>query len=672
MAARLVADHLWQSTLFAGAIWLLTRIVRRHRAGVRHALWTAASIKFLIPFAALIALGTSLGWTRAPLPPLRLAVDVAVQPFSPIRSVSAREGSLAIDTAANPWLNPDVEQATLLAVGAIWAIGVLVLLSRWTTRWLRVRRLVATGTELRDGREAAILRAVVMRAFDAPDGSADLGQSVVGRRRPAEGPEDSAPATDYRPLTTNQHPRIVCVDTTIEPGIVGILRPVLLWPASISARLDDAQIAAIFTHELAHVRRRDNLSATLHMAIEAVFWFHPLVWWLSARLVDERERACDEDVIRAGREPQRYAEGILRTCEFYLESPLSCVTGVTGADLKKRIETIMRNRPTESLGRARALLLSTFAVATIAIPVGVGVMRGPRLLAAQAPSGGGARFEAVSVKRNTSGAQGGTNGGSPGHYTATNISLRMLIRGAYGLLDSQIISGPALATAEYMTAEKFDIAATFPADATREQRNDMMQNMLKDRFKLAAHTEMREMPVYVLSLARPDGRLGPSLKPESEECAARRGGAGRPGGGAAPAGPAAGPAVAGRGAGRGADMTMATSVAGVRCGALQFGPGSFIARAAGLDMLRDSLSNRTPITGIDRVVLDRTGLTGRYDYELKWTPVGRGGGPAPIADDPERPSLFTALQEQLGLKLEPQRAPIEVLIIDNAAMPTEN
>ena len=89
-------------------------------------------------------------------------------------------------------------------------------------------------------------------------------------------------------------------------------------------------------------------------------------------------------------------------------------------------------------------------------------------------------------------------------------------------------------------------------------------------------------------------------------------------------------------------------------------------------MLTESLANRTPITGIDRIVLDRTGLTGRYDYELRWTPVGRGGGPAPVATDPDRPSLFTALQEQLGLKLEPQRAPVEVLVIDAAKMPTAN
>ena len=122
----------------------------------------------------------------------------------------------------------------------------------------------------------------------------------------------------------------------------------------------------------------------------------------------------------------------------------------------------------------------------------------------------------------------------------------------------------------------------------------------------------------------------------------------------------------GGGPGRGLDGAAA------RCGSLQFGPGSFIAKGAGLDLLTESLANRTPITGIDRIVLDRTGLSGRYDFELRWTPVGRGGGPAAVENDPDRPSLFTALQEQLGLTLEPQRAPIEVLVIDSVQMPTDN
>ena len=118
-------------------------------------------------------------------------------------------------------------------------------------------------------------------------------------------------------------------------------------------RLTPEQLRAILIHEATHVRRRDNLTGFLHMLVAAVFWFHPLVWWIGARLVDERERACDEEVLREGSEPEVYAEGILNICKLYVESPLVCVSGLTGANLKKRIEAIMTNQRAESLTLAR-------------------------------------------------------------------------------------------------------------------------------------------------------------------------------------------------------------------------------------------------------------------------------------------------------------------------------
>lgn len=121
---------------------------------------------------------------------------------------------------------------------------------------------------------------------------------------------------------------------SLEPGIFGMVRPVLIWPERVSERFDNAQLEAVIAHELGHVRRRDNLAAAVHMLVEGIFWFHPLVWWLGARLAEERERACDEDVVAFGSEPRVYAESILKTCEFCLESPLACISGVTGADLK--------------------------------------------------------------------------------------------------------------------------------------------------------------------------------------------------------------------------------------------------------------------------------------------------------------------------------------------------
>ena len=108
--------------------------------------------------------------------------------------------------------------------------------------------------------------------------------------------------------------RLVQTDSALEPGVFGVRRPILVWPRAIDERLDERQLATILAHEVAHVRRRDNLAAMLHMAVTAIFWFHPLVWWIGARLVDERERACDEVVVRLGSEPRVYAETILTTC----------------------------------------------------------------------------------------------------------------------------------------------------------------------------------------------------------------------------------------------------------------------------------------------------------------------------------------------------------------------
>src|SRR5262249_41984575 len=121
--------------------------------------------------------------------------------------------------------------------------------------------------------------------------------------------------------------------TSLEPGIFGIARSILVWPQGISDRLDDAHLDAVMAHELRHVHHRDNLAAALHILVEAVFWFHPLVWWLGTRLIAEREHACDEEVLESGSDRQVYAESILKICEFCVGSPLTCVSGVTGADL---------------------------------------------------------------------------------------------------------------------------------------------------------------------------------------------------------------------------------------------------------------------------------------------------------------------------------------------------
>ena len=160
----------------------------------------------------------------------------------------------------------------------------------------------------------------------------------------------------------------------MEPGVFGIFRPVLVWPAQLSAQLDNRHIEAIdIAHELAHVRRRDNLTALLHMLTEAVFWFHPLVWWMERQMVKEREQACDEAVVAMGGGAETYAESLLKTCWFCIESPLPCVSGVTGADLKRRVADIIAGRALVRMTWPKKLLLAAAqAMCAVATPVLLG------------------------------------------------------------------------------------------------------------------------------------------------------------------------------------------------------------------------------------------------------------------------------------------------------------
>ena len=137
-----------------------------------------------------------------------------------------------------------------------------------------------------------------------------------------------------------------------------------------------------------------------------MFWFHPLVWWVGAKLVEERERACDEEVVRLGSEPRVYAEGILNVCKLYTESPLRCVSGVTGSDLKRRIEAIMTNRLALRLNFAKKAALAAAGVAVVSAPVVIGMIQAPAGRAQPAVR----RFEVAAVRRCRPDELGGSGG----------------------------------------------------------------------------------------------------------------------------------------------------------------------------------------------------------------------------------------------------------------------
>jgi beta-lactamase regulating signal transducer with metallopeptidase domain len=158
----------------------------------------------------------------------------------------------------------------------------------------------------------------------------------------------------------------------LEPGLVGIWRPVILLPEGIASHLSRDEIDAIVTHELCHLKRRDNLLAMAHMLVEAIFWFYPLVWFIGARLVEEREHACDESVLACGKKPLEYAQAILKVCRLYIRSPLACASGVSGANLDTRISAIMSNRDIRDLDPGKMLLLASLAALVIMTPLMTG------------------------------------------------------------------------------------------------------------------------------------------------------------------------------------------------------------------------------------------------------------------------------------------------------------
>ena len=687
-------NHLWQSTIFAVGVWLLTIVLRRNQARARHRLWVLASAKFLVPFSILITVGERLQQRMAipgPEPAFSSMMDGIAEPFSASASAAGsaihRTASVVVPTP----MTVNHDDWLLLMLMGIWACGLLLLLVRWGRSWWQLRAAVHTA-------------APMMRVGDV--------------------------------LVLSTHMRV-------EPGVFGILRPVLLLPEGITERLSTPQLDAILAHELCHVRRRDNLTAALHMVVESLFWFHPAVWWIRSGLVEERERACDEAVLESSREALVYAESILNVCKFYVEAPLVCVSGVTGSDLKKRIVRIMTNQAARKLDLRRKLLLGLAAVVALAAPVVFGLMHvsevhaqtaaqktgiddtwqgtlhvpqkdlrtvlkitksdtgalkgtmysidqggqgipattvtfegsvlkysiemldltyegkmssdgksitgsatqgskplplvferatpetawaipepAPKLppMAADAnPS-----FEVATIKPSKPDQPGKMFGVRAARFKTINTTLSDMISFAYDVHTKQVVGGP-----DWMTTEKFDIDAQpdTPGSPNRQQLKTMVQKLLADRFQLKFHRDKKELSAYVLTVAK----SGSKLKKSDGD-------------------PNGLPSLFFRGLGV---LTVQN------------------ATMADFSHLMQSAV-------LDRPVVDQTGLEGKWNFLLKWTPdesqfsdMGvKVPPPSDAADAP--PPLFTAIQEQIGLKLDAGKASVEVLVLDHVEKPSEN
>ena len=261
-----------------------------------------------------------------------------------------------------------------------------------------------------------------------------------------------------------------------------------------------------------------------------------------------------------------------------------------------------------------------------------------------------AAFEVASVKQNKSGdGNGNMRGVGSDRVVATNMPVRPMITFAYQVAGYQLIGGPGwLASDRYDINAKLEAAPTsvqpfVPGSSTPNPMQLALRHLLEDRFKLKMHRETRELDIYALVLARPGGPPGPGLKPTTMDCvAAAKAASGRQGEPPPPFG-APGQPFCG----------ISGSPGRVKFGGL---PASSFA---------------TALSGpAGRMVVDRTGMTGSWDFELTFAPENRGPDAPPA--DPNAPSFFTAIQEQLGLKLESTKGPVDVLVIDSVEKPVED
>jgi uncharacterized protein (TIGR03435 family) len=682
-------NHLWQSTVVVLVAWLLALALRANQARTRYWVWLIASVKFLIPFSPLIAAGEWLR-TAVAVPPERPALAAVMaqitEPFPQTASATAEHFSQAPLISAHPsHLVPGV-------LMAIWLGGFLAIAWSWARDWWKIRAAVRASSPVE------LLAGVPVL-------------STPGR---------------------------------LEPGVFGIFRPVLLLPENIRERLSAPQLAAIVAHEMHHVRRRDNLTAAIHMLVEAIFWFHPAVWWIKAHLLEERERACDEAVLGSGSEAQLYAEGILNVCKFYVGPAMACLSGVTGSDLKRRIVRIMTEQVTRQLDFSRKLLLSLAGTAAVALPMVFGLVHISQVRAQSATAnpaqdiadtwqgtlhggrdlrivfkiskaeGGGYKalnysidqsgdpipvtkitLEGTTVKMSVTmiggtyegklSADGKTitgnwNQGTPlplnltratpetewtippptpklapmdananpsfevatikpskpdepgkaflvrgNRFTTVNTTLSELMSFAYGVHPKQVIGAP-----DWAATAKFDIDAKPDGEGapSDKQWKAMLQKLIVERYKLTFHHEKKELSVYVLTAAKTGQKM---TKSEGD--------------------PNGLPGLFFHG----------------RLGDLHVNNAN-MADFAGL--LQQAV--------LDRPVLDQTGITGRWDFTLDWTPDDsqfNGMGvkiPPPTDGANQPPALYTAIQEQIGLKLDATKAPADVMIIDHVEKPSEN
>jgi bla regulator protein blaR1 len=606
--APAIANHLWQSTAVFLLAWLLTLLLRRNRPATRHAIWLAASLKFLVPFSTLSVLSGFLYAPRTTVPSGHIvtAAQAVAQPFFAMPPTHAFPQQLV---SAQPL--PTAWPILLLA--SIWLIGALLVLAVWWARWGTARRVLKASPLAMQGRELTLLRSI----------------------------ESSLPTRRALPLH-------ICSSLS-EPGLFGVLRPRLIWPSSLSEHLTDDHIKSILLHELIHARRRDNLTATLHMFVQVLFWFHPAVWYMETRLLAERELACDEAVIDLEGNRRIYAQGLIKASCHAIGSPLPYAAGFTGGGpLSTRIAAILRTQ-TRSLTSVQKIMLAAVAVCTLAVP----------LLIAQANHR--LEFEVASVRqappnlpeRGNEFLHGYEIQGKSftGGLFSTNARLPNYLDFAYKITDVRQAKSFADQMPPWARDVNYTIEARAAESATADDVRLMMRSLLEDRFHLRLRSETHDAPALVLSLAH--STPGPQLHLHTAPTPCiNRASATEP----APAGGANRPIYCGT------DEWIVDGRMHMRyINATPSQLTSFIGTLFYISRPEDQEIRAYS-------VVDGTNFSGLIDFDIEFVKNEQQAE----ANHTSGPLFDQAFAQQLGLRLTRATAPVTTLMIDHIEPPTPN
>lgn len=310
-------DHLWQSTLFGVLALIAIVALKRAPARVRYVLWTAASLKFLIPSAALVWLAYHIGINLS-----SFFMNMAWATGDPIKFLTTQNDFFYVtQTMSDSELH--VQHNAFWILLTIWISGSAVLFAIWIQRQHAFRKKLKDGNVLQKGREMNLLVQVQER------------------------------------MKIRRKVQLLVSAKVSEVGVWGMFHPMIILPVEIGEHLSDSELQAIFLHELIHVARWDNLTSNVQMAICCLFWFHPLVWLIDRMLLSERERVCDDRVLQLGSTSKTYASSLVKVLKFGLGMRIAGASCAGGSNLKQRIENIVAGQSNKRISTVQRMLLAT-------------------------------------------------------------------------------------------------------------------------------------------------------------------------------------------------------------------------------------------------------------------------------------------------------------------------